>query len=70
MSKVVRIKACKYGSAIGLLLKRGGASQTRHERMLIVTAGQQKALEEAGLVETDGLKERSGKEQGHKKDAG
>ena len=70
MPVAIRIKACKYGSAIGLLLERGGAFQTRHERTLIVNSDQQKALEEADLVETNGLKEGSGKEHGHKKDAG
>jgi hypothetical protein len=70
MPAAVKIKAGKYGSAIGLLLERGGAFQTRHQRTLIVNADQKKALEEAGLVETNGRKERSGKEQGHNKDAG
>jgi hypothetical protein len=54
MPVAVKIKAGKYGSAIGLLLVRGGAFQTRHERM---------------LVETNGLQDGSGKEHGHKKDA-
>ena len=70
MPAAVRIKAGKYGSAIGLLLERGGAFQTRHERTLIVNSDQKTALEEADLVETDGLKERSGKKHGHKKVAG
>lgn len=70
MPAAVRIKAGKYGSAIGLLLERGGSFQTRPERTLIVNADQKKALEEAGLVETNGLKERSGKARGPKKDAG
>jgi hypothetical protein len=70
MPAAVRIKAGKYGSAIGLLLERGGAFQTRHERTLIVNSDQKKALEEAGLVEANGLKEGSGKGHGHKKDAG
>jgi hypothetical protein len=61
MPTVVTIKAGKYGSAIGLLLERGGAFQTRHQRTLIVSADQKKALEEAGLVEANGLKERSGR---------
>ena len=69
MPAAVKIKAGKYGSAIGLLLERGGAFQTRHERTLIVSAGQRKTLEEAGLVESNGLKEGSGKEHGQKKDA-
>ena len=51
MPAAVRIKAGKYGSAIGLLLERGGSFQTRPGRTLIVNADQKKALEEAGLVE-------------------
>jgi len=69
MPAAVKIKAGKYGSAIGLLLERGGAFQTRHERTLIVNSDQKKALEEADLVETNGLKEGSGRENGHKKEA-
>ena len=61
MPAAVKIKAGKYGSAIGLLLERGGAFQTRHERMLLVNSDQKKALEEADLVESNGVKERSGK---------
>jgi hypothetical protein len=70
MPEAVRIKAGKYGNAIGLLLERGGAFQTRHERTLIVNADQKRALEEAELVETNGVKKGSGKEHGRKKDAG
>lgn len=70
MPALVKIKAGKYGRAIGLLLERGGAFQTRHERNLIVNAEQKKALQEAGLIETNGVQEASGKEHGHKKDAG
>jgi hypothetical protein len=70
MPAAVKIKDGKYGSAIGLLLERGGAFQTRHERTLIVNSEQKKALEEAGLVETTGLKEGSGEDNGRKKDAG
>jgi hypothetical protein len=70
MPAAVKIKAGKYGSAIGLLLERGGAFQTRHERTLIVNAGQKQALEEAGLVEANGHKEGTGKEHGQEKDAG
>jgi hypothetical protein len=70
MPTAVKIKAGKYGSAIRLLLERGGAFQTRHERTLIVNAAQKKALEAADLIETNGLKEGSGKDHGHKKDAG
>jgi hypothetical protein len=64
MPAAVKIKAGKYGSAIGLLLERGGAFQTRHERTLIVNSEQKRALEEAGLVEA---KEAV---NGHKKSAG
>jgi hypothetical protein len=56
----VKIKVGKYGSAIGLRLERGGAFQTRHERTLLVNAAQKKALEEAGLVETNGVKQQTG----------
>jgi hypothetical protein len=70
MPAAVRIKAGKYGSAIGLLLERGGAFQTRHERTLVVNPEQKRVLEEAGLIETDGVKGGLGKEHGHKKDAG
>ena len=70
MPAAVKIKAGKYGTAIRLLLERGGAFQTRPERTLIVNSGQKKALEEAELVETNGLKGGSGKGHGHKKDAG
>jgi hypothetical protein len=70
MPAAVRIEAGNYGRAIGLLLKRGGAFQTRHERTLIVDAAQKKALEQAGLIETIRLKEIPNKEHGQKKDAG
>jgi len=70
MPAAVKIKARKYGSAIGLLLERGGTFQTRHERTLIVNSDQKKALAQAGLIEANGLKEGSGREHGHKKDAG
>jgi hypothetical protein len=70
MAAAVRIRIGKYGSAIRLLLERGGVFQTRPERTLIVNAGQKRVLEEAGLVETNGSKEGSGKGHGHKKDAG
>ncbi|HZW32472.1 MAG TPA: hypothetical protein VFF52_17290 [Isosphaeraceae bacterium] len=69
MPVAVRIKAGKYGSAINLLLQRGGSFQTRHERTLIVNASQKEALEQAGLIESIGLKPRSGEEHGQKKDA-
>ena len=67
MPAAVKIKSGEYGRAIGLLLKRGGAFQTRHQRTLIVNSDQKKALEEADLVETNGLKEGPDKEHGHKK---
>jgi hypothetical protein len=67
MPAAVRIKPGKYGRAIGLLLERGGAFQTRHERTLIVNAEQKKALEEADLIEANGLPEGSGKEHGPEK---
>jgi hypothetical protein len=70
MPAAVKIKTGKYGSAIGLLLERGGAFQTRHERTLIVNSDQKKMLEEAGLVEKNGMKEGSGKEHGRKTGAG
>jgi hypothetical protein len=70
MPAAVKIKTGEYGRAIGLLLERGGAFQTRHERTLIVNADQKKALEEADLIETNGMKEGSGKEHGQKKDPG
>ena len=43
MRAAVRIKAGKYGRAIGLLLERGGVFQTRHERTLLVNSDQKKA---------------------------
>jgi hypothetical protein len=52
MAAAVRINDGKYGGAIGLLLERGGAFQTRHERTLIVNSEQKKTLEHAGLIET------------------
>jgi hypothetical protein len=55
MPAAIKIKAGKYGSAIGLLLERGGSFQTRFEQTLIVNADQKKALEEAGLIETGGV---------------
>jgi hypothetical protein len=69
MPAAVKIKAGKYGSAIGLLLERGGTFQTRHERTLIVNSEQKKALEEADLVETNGFKEGSDKKNGRPKNA-
>jgi len=65
MPAVVKIKPGKYGTAIGLLLERGGACQTRHERTLIVSGAPKKALQAAGLIETNGAKE--GQRHAHKK---
>ena len=70
MPAAVKIKAGKYGTAIGMLLERGGAFQTRHERTLIVNSDQKKALEKADLIETNGLREGSRKNHGQKKDSG
>ena len=70
MPAAVKIKSGKYGEAIGLLLKRGGAFQTRHQRTLIVNSDQRKALETAGLIETNGPEKRSSKQYGQKKVAG
>jgi hypothetical protein len=69
MPTAVKIKDGKYGTAIGMLLKRGGSFQTRFERTLIVNAEQKKVLEEAGLIETNGAKEGPRKGHGKKKDA-
>ena len=68
MPAAIKIKNGKYGTAIRMLLERGGSFQTRHERTLIVNAEQKRVLDEAGLVETSGLKE--AKAHGQKKDAG
>jgi hypothetical protein len=64
MPVAVRIKEGEYGRAIRLLLERGGAFQTRHERTLIVDTAQEKALEQAGLIEADGSKSIPGKGHG------
>jgi hypothetical protein len=69
MPAAVKIKAGKYGNAIGLLLERGGTFQTRHERTLIVDSEQRKVLEEADLIESEGIKESSSKKHGSKKNA-
>jgi hypothetical protein len=70
MAAAIKIKAGKYGSAIGLLLERGGTFQTRYERTLIVNTEQKEALETAGLVDANGRNKRSSKEHGLKKDVG
>ncbi len=69
MPIAVKIKPKKYGSAIALLLQRGGAFQTRHERTLIVNSDQKQALEEAGLVEIQDVKEGSGSNHARQKNA-
>ena len=66
MVAAVKIKAGKYGRAIGLLLERGGAFQTRQERTLIVDSQQKQALEDANLIETNGSSKESGKGNGQK----
>ena len=70
MPAAVKIKAGKYGRAIGMLLERGGSFQTRHRHTLIVNSEQLKILQEANLVETSRLKKRASDKNGHKKDAG
>jgi hypothetical protein len=70
MPAPVKIKAGKYGRAIGMLLERGGTFQTRHRHILIVNSEQRKILEEADLVDTKGLTQRASDKNGHKKDAG
>jgi hypothetical protein len=69
MPAPVKIKAGKYGRAIGMLMERGGTFQTRHRHTLIVNSEQRKVLEEADLVETNELTPEAGKVNGHKKDA-
>ena len=54
----VKIKADRYGQAIALLLKMGGAFQTRFEDTLIVNRDQRRALEEADLVAANGAREK------------
>lgn len=69
MPAAVKIKAGKYGRAIGLLLERGGAFQTRHERTLIVNDDQQQVLEQADLIEPNGREEGPGNANGQEKAA-
>jgi hypothetical protein len=69
MPTAVRIKATKYGRAIRMLLERGGMFQTRHQYTLIVNSEQRKILEEADLVETNGVTEGTGGKHAKKKDA-
>jgi hypothetical protein len=68
MPAPVKIKADKYGCAIGMLLERGGTFQTRHQHTLIVNSEQRKILEEADLVESNGLTEGTRGKHAHKKD--
>jgi hypothetical protein len=70
MPAAVKIKAGSYGRAIGLLLERGGAFQTRHERTLIVTSEQKRVLEEADLVEANEGKQGSDQTDGQERHAG
>ncbi|HYT94290.1 MAG TPA: hypothetical protein VEL76_36580 [Gemmataceae bacterium] len=62
----VKIKPDKYGEAIALLLRMGGGFQTRFERTLIVNREQRQALEEAGVVATNGTSQETGKGRGEK----
>jgi hypothetical protein len=70
IERVLRGTSYKYGTAIRMLLERGGSFQTRYERTLIVDAAQKEVLEQAGLIEGIGFKPVSGKGDGQKKDAG
>jgi hypothetical protein len=70
MPSAVRIKADKYGTAIRMLLMRGGGFQARPERVLIVTSDQRKVLEQAKLVETNEDPKRSAKGHARKKNPG
>lgn len=66
MMPAVKIKPGQYGKAIGLLLEQGGAFQTQHERILIITAEQKEKLEEANLIDQNGsgaIEPRHGKEK-------
>jgi hypothetical protein len=69
MPTPLKIKAGKYGRAIGMLMERGGTFQTRDQRTLIVNSERRKILEEADLVETNGSTEGANDKHG-KKDAG
>jgi hypothetical protein len=65
----MKIKEDKYGTTIRMLLERGGWFVTRHEWILIANSEQKKFLEEAGLIDSEGLKEEVGKDNGRKKNA-
>jgi hypothetical protein len=69
MPTAIKIKAADYGRAIGMLLERGGSFQTRHKDTLIVNSEQRKILEEADLVEINGLTEGIGRKHAKKKDS-
>jgi hypothetical protein len=62
----VKIKAEKYGAAIGLLMRMGAGFQTRFRDMLIVNSEQLHALEEAGFVEANGNETKTRKRRGEK----
>jgi hypothetical protein len=64
--RAVKIQADKYGQAISLLLKMGGAFQTRFEDTLIVSPSQRRALEEAGFVAQNGAGEKPRKDHAKK----
>ena len=51
-----------------MLLERGGTFQTRHQHTLIVNSEQRKILENANLVETNGLTEGTRVKHAKKKD--
>jgi hypothetical protein len=70
MPASVKIKAGKYGRAIGMLLERGSTFQTPYQRTLIVNSEQRKILEEADLVETKGLTDGAGNNNGQIKAGG
>jgi hypothetical protein len=61
------IKAEDCGRAIGMLLRRGGSFQTRHENILIVNSEQRKVLEEADLVESNSVPKRTDGKHARKK---
>ncbi len=67
MPTLVKIKDEKYGRAIGMLLERGGSFQTRYKHTLIVNSEQRKVLEEADLIETNGLTEGTLRKNARKK---
>ncbi len=63
----VKIKADKYGNAIGLLIRLGGGFQTRFEDTLIVSRDQLRILEAAGFIEENGAPNKVNKPRGEKK---